>query len=73
LGRRDDELLPEPEAERIMAFKRDAWRERVPLGRTLRFRRSDGERADTMMAYPIVDESGNMESRLTVGFETKSG
>lgn len=73
LGRRDDELLPGPEAEPITTFKRDAWRERMPLGRTLRFRRSDGERAYTMMAYPIVDESGQMESLLTVGFDTKRG
>lgn len=72
IGRRDDELIPACEAEPILHFKREAWRNQAPVARTLRFQRSDGERAYTLMAYPIVDQGGQMESLLTVAFDTKS-
>jgi hypothetical protein len=72
VGRRDDELIGAAEAEPITRLKQEAWRIQAPLGLTLQFRRSDGPRAYTLMAYPVVGEDGEMESILTVGFETKS-
>jgi hypothetical protein len=73
IGRCDDELIPPFDAAPIVTLKREAWQRGVPISRTLRFQRSDGERAYTMMAFPVVDEGGQMEALLTVGFETKAG
>lgn len=72
VGHRDDELIPSAEAEPIVSFKHEAWQTEAPLTRTVHFLRSDGPRAYTLIAYPIVDERGQMEALLTVGFDTPS-
>jgi hypothetical protein len=73
LGRRDDEIIGPADAAPIIRFKREAWKARAPSGCTLRFLRSDGDRAYTMMAYPIVNEGGELEALLTVGFDVAGG
>lgn len=73
LGRRDDELIGPAEGAPITRFKQEAWKAGAPSGCTLRFHRSDGERAYAMMAYPIVNEGGDMEALLTVGFDVPRG
>lgn len=72
VGKRDDELLSPSDAEAIMALKREAWRMHASVGQTLRFQRSDGERAYTTIGCPITDAEGRMQALLTVAFETDS-
>lgn len=73
IGRRDDELIRPADAEPMLRFKREAWEARTPSGCTLRFDRSDGQRAYTIMAYPIVTEAGHVEAILTIGFDALAG
>lgn len=69
VGKRDDELLPRSQAAAIMALKQESIRSGAPVTRTLKFTRSDGERAYSMSAYPVRDELGRVVSLFTVGFD----
>jgi hypothetical protein len=69
VGKRDDQLLPEAEAEEILALKRDALGQEEPISRLLRFNRSDGVSYYSLFAYPIVSAVGKVEAVLTVGFD----
>lgn len=69
VGKRDDELISRGDAEEIMALKQDAFRARVPMSRTLAFKRSDGLRCYSVFAYPIREPSGRIDAILTVGFD----
>jgi hypothetical protein len=73
VGKRDDELVPAADAAPIVALKTEAWESGSPVTRTLRFHRSDGERAYAMIAYPVHDDKGRMVSVLTVAFDTRAG
>ena len=69
VGKRDDELISEAEAEEIMTLKREAFVLQSPLSRVLSFNRSDGARCYSLFAYPIAEASGKVEAILTVAFD----
>lgn len=69
LGKRDDELIPAEEAHPLMELKRRTFAERRPLSRVLRFRRSDGERSYSLLAYPVRDPDEHVRSIVTIGFD----
>ena len=69
VGKRDADLLPEREAEQIMAFKREAFDREEAVSQIISFERSDGVRYYSLFAYPIRDLNGKMTALLTVGFD----
>lgn len=72
IGRRDDDLIAKPDAEEIMALKRETFERQAPMSRLLAFKRSDGIRYYTLFAYPIRGANGVVETILTVGFDVPS-
>jgi hypothetical protein len=72
IGRRDDELIPGPEAEPLMALKRQVLLEQRPDSRVITVRRSDGDRSYSVMAYPILEADDQVRAVLTVGFSSVS-
>ena len=69
VGKRDDELISTADAEEIMTLKRDTFSGKVPVARTLSFKRTDGLRCYSLFAYPIREPSGRVDAILTVGFD----
>lgn len=69
VGKRDDELLPDGQADDIMALKSEVISRGVSITRTLRFQRSDGERHYSLSVYPVRDDLGRMVGLFTVGFD----
>ena len=70
VGKRDDDLLPAKEAAPIMALKRHVLTAGSSLNSVIAFRRSDGNRKYSIAAYPIIDDQGDVDGVLTIGFET---
>lgn len=72
IGRRDDELIPGPEAEPLMELKRQVLAQQRPDSRVITVRRSDGNRRYSVMAYPILETDEQVRAVLTVGFSSAS-
>ncbi|MCE3273039.1 MAG: transcriptional regulator [Ramlibacter sp.] len=72
IGRRDDELISGPEAEPLMALKRQVLAQQRPDSRVITVRRSDGDRSYSVMAYPILETDEQVRAVLTVGFSSAS-
>lgn len=69
LGKRDDDLVSKAEAEEIMLLKRETFDQEAPLARILSFKRSNGVRYYSLLAYPIRQASGEVQAILTVAFD----
>lgn len=69
VGKRDDQLICKEEAEEIMALKREAFDRAKATSRVLSFERSGGTFHYSVLAYPILEDSGMVEGIITVAFE----
>ena len=69
IGRRDDDLISQADAEGIMSLKRETFDKEAPTARILAFKRSDGLRYYSLFAYPIRQASGKVDAILTVAFD----
>jgi len=69
LGKRDDEVMPPEEAEKIMDIKREVLRTGRPLRREVTLHLSDGERVYDMVAEPLLDADGNVVGATTASLD----
>ncbi|MHB1293703.1 MAG: PAS domain S-box protein [Anaerolineae bacterium] len=72
LGKRDDELITDDEAEdvaRIMALKREAIETGASMRRVLAFHRSDGTHYYDMVAEPMRDAQGAVVGATTAALD----
>ncbi len=69
IGKRDDDLISKADAEEIMSLKAETFERKAPTARILSFKRSDGLRYYSLVAYPIRQASGEVDTILTVGFD----
>lgn len=72
IGKRDDELLPNSEAEAIMNLKREVLLCGDMRQDVLRFHPSDRAHFYTMYAYPITEPDGIVSGVLTVAFDSSA-
>ncbi|HET7731974.1 MAG TPA: PAS domain-containing protein [Usitatibacter sp.] len=69
VGKRDDELIPEADAEAIVALKQQILDTAQGAKRLLSFERSDGVHYYMIDGRPILGEAGQVEGIVTFGFE----
>ena len=73
LGRRDGELMLEPDAAEVMSLKRLAFERGERVSRILHFYRPEGVRYYSFFLYPIREADGSMRSLLSVAFNVPGG
>lgn len=71
IGKRDDELISQTEAEGIISFKKRVFKTGKMETITLLFDRTDGPHLYNMVGYPVRDSRGQITSIVTLGFHTK--
>lgn len=69
LGRRDDELSPDPGAIALRQLKRETIDTRRVLRRELTFRYNDGEHVCDIIAHPITGTDGTVIGATTVAID----
>ena len=67
LGRRDEDLLPPAEAERVVALKRGVLESGVPARGETTVTLSDGEHTYQLDVHPLIDDAGEITGVMTAG------